>query len=206
MRQLSRTWLLKTHRAEGAVRSCQFLWRFQTWMQGRALRGSCRKWSFGQPWDYACQGACTQRAKLAALGQFLYYYGLYKNNAFSSSFLHVTRRTDIQWFFFWAKEGHCPFLQAVPGKEGEKIWISLYQRQDTSSQKLFQLQTSLEMQDPQLEFHSIWAPKGPVLEFQPSGACILMIMLLLGWEISALTGQKRNLLIQCLGFILATLS
>lgn len=94
----------------------------------------------------------------------------------------------------------------MPGKEGKKIWISLYQRQDTSSQKLFQLQTSLEMQDPQLEFPRIWVPKGPVLEFQPSGACILMIVLLLGWEISALTGQKRNLLIQCLGFILATLS
>lgn len=24
-------------------------------------------------------------------------------------------------FFFWAKEGHSSFLQAVPGKEGEKI-------------------------------------------------------------------------------------
>lgn len=47
-------------------------------------------------------------------------------------------------FLFWAKEGHCSFLQAVPGKEGENFLISLYQQQDISSQKLLQLQTSLE--------------------------------------------------------------
>lgn len=56
-----------------------------------------------------------------------------------------------------------------------------------------------------LEFPGIWSPKGPVPVFQTSGAYILMIVLLLGWEISALIGKKRNLLIQCLGFILATL-
>lgn len=91
----------------------------------------------------------------------------------------------------------------MPGKEGEIIFISLYQQQDTS-QKLLQLQASLETEDPQLEFPGIWAPRGPVPAFQIMGACILMILLLQGLDISALIGQKSNLLIQCLGFILAT--
>lgn len=50
-------------RTESAVRSYEFMWHLQTWMQGSPCTCSCRKSSFRQPRSYEYRSACTQHAK-----------------------------------------------------------------------------------------------------------------------------------------------
>lgn len=124
-------------RTESAVRSYEFMWTCRHRCRADRAHAAVENDPAGKPGAVSIGVHALSMQKLDGLGLGEPYLGasifehiflLCKTNTFSFFSLRIVQRPCVTIIFLLAKEGHCSFLQVVPGKEGKLSDEFLYIR------------------------------------------------------------------------------